>query len=292
MAAAALLGGAVLAAAAPAAQAQPMPGPNTINVPCSSAALIAAIHTANGLGPSTLRLQPHCTYNITTPATASDGLPVITGDITLAGRTGTQIRRSPAAVLSYRIVEVAGGGRLTARDVTITNGRTAAAGGAILNSGRLTLDQVRLTGNRAGNGGALGNNAGATATADYTEVTGNTTTSVGGGGVINSGTLTLLNSLLSGNTAPVNGGGVNTQPSGVTHLSRTTITRNTSGSLGGGVANLGTTTMFHTLVQFNRGSAGGGVATGNSHVTLVNSFVTDNTPDNCSPLNTISGCVN
>ena len=41
----------------------------------------------------------------------------------------------------------------------------------------------------------------------------------------------------------------------------------------------------------NTGSAGGGIATGNNNVTLLASVVTDNTPDNCNPVNTIPGCV-
>jgi hypothetical protein len=44
-------------------------------------------------------------------------------------------------------------------------------------------------------------------------------------------------------------------------------------------------------VRFNRGSAGGGITTGNTNVTLVRSTVTDNIPDNCNPLGTILGCV-
>ncbi len=41
----------------------------------------------------------------------------------------------------------------------------------------------------------------------------------------------------------------------------------------------------------NRGSAGGGIATGNANVFLQQSIVRNNIPDNCNPLNTIPGCV-
>lgn len=64
-----------------------------------------------------------------------------------------------------------------------------------------------------------------------------------------------------------------------------------SGGLGGGISSLGTTTISGSSIRFNRGSGGGGIATGNTNVTLQNSTVTSNTPDNCNPLGTIPGCV-
>jgi predicted outer membrane repeat protein len=120
----------------------------------------------------------------------------------------------------------------------------------------------------------------------------NTATGVGGGGAIDFGHLTLKQVTVSGNTAPVNGGGINTQPNGVTTLVRSDVTQNTSGSLGGGISNLGTTTLQGTTVKQNTGSAGGGIATANNNVTLKSSKVTNNAPGNCNPSNAIKGCVN
>jgi hypothetical protein len=62
--------------------------------------------------------------------------------------------------------------------------------------------------------------------------------------------------------------------------------------LGGGLSNLGTTKVTGTVIRLNKGSAGGGIATGNTQVTLRRTVVQDNIPDNCSPLNTIPGCDN
>jgi len=55
---------------------------------------------------------------------------------------------------------------------------------------------------------------------------------------------------------------------------------------------LGTTSLYGTLVQRNTGSGGGGIATGNNNVTLRVSIVSNNTPNDRNPLNTIPGCVN
>jgi hypothetical protein len=286
------LAGAALTAAAPAVQARAMTaGPGVANVPCSISALVTAINTANSGGPSTLVLAGNCTYGILIPATAADGLPLITGHVSLVGGTNTVIRRSPAALTSFRVLDVAAGGSLRVSNLSIRNGKTAGLGGGIQNAGTLWVSKVTFSGNSAGNGGALANSSGATATLDNATMAENTTTGVGGGGIINSGTLTLSESSLSDNHAPINGGGLNTQSSGVSHISQSQFVRNVSGGLGGAISNLGTTTIYGTSVRFNKGSAGGGIATGNTKVTVLKSTITNNTPDNCSPLNTIPGCV-
>ena len=290
--AAAVLAGAALAAAAPAVAAQAVTaGPGTVSVPCGINALVTAINAANSGGPSTLILSGNCTYGIKVPATAADGLPLITGHISLVSLGNTVIQRSPAALTAFRILDVAAGASLRLSNLSIRNGNTAGLGGGIQNAGTLWISKVTFFRNQAGNGGALSNAAGATATIDGATMFGNTATGVGGGGIINFGTLTLAESSLSDNHAPINGGGLNTQPSGISHLIQSQFTRNVSGGLGGGISNLGTTTLDRTSVRFNRGSAGGGIATGNANVTLVRSTVTDNTPDNCNPVGTIAGCV-
>jgi hypothetical protein len=101
------LAGAAVVATAPVAQAR------TIIVPCTTPALVNAINTANALGTATVRLPANCTYNITTPATATDGLPVITRNITIVGGPGTTIRRDPTVATIFRIFEVAAGARLS-----------------------------------------------------------------------------------------------------------------------------------------------------------------------------------
>jgi hypothetical protein len=285
----AALAGAALTAAAPAQATTALPG--VVNVPCTINALVSAINSANSGGPSTLLLAANCTYGILIPATATDGLPLITGHVSLVGGGNTVIRRSPAALTSFRVLDVAAAGSLRVSNLSIRNGKTAGLGGGVQNAGTLWVSKVTFSGNTAGNGGALANIAGATATLDDATMEENTTTGVGGGGIINSGTLTLSESSLSDNHAPINGGGLNTQGSGVSHIIQSQFVRNISGGLGGAISNLGTTTVSGSSIRFNRGSAGGGIATGNTNVTIQKSTITDNTPDNCNPLGTIPGCV-
>ncbi len=289
---AAALVGAAVTVAAPAAQAQVTAGGmGRVRVACSTDALVAAINAANGHGGATLVLPANCTYSLTSPAAAGDGLPLITASIGMLGGPSTVISRSTTAP-AFRLLDVAAGGMLRLSNISLQNGSTAGLGGGIQNAGTLQLNRVAFSGNTAGNGGGLANASTGTATVTGTLMDGNTTTGVGGGGIINSGTLTLIGSTLARNTAPINGGGLNTQASGVSRIIHSEFTRNVSGGLGGAISNLGTTSLAGAVVRMNRGSSGGGIATGNSNVTLVASVVTANTPDNCNPVNTIPGCVN
>jgi hypothetical protein len=284
-----VLAGGMLAMAFPAPSMAS--GPRVIRVPCSAPALAAAIVSANA-DSAVLRLAARCVYQITTPATAATALPAVTGNVTLVGGPGTTIRRDPVAPTLFRILDVAASGTLRVAGISITNGNIAGLGGGIQNAGTLVVLRSTLSGNRAGNGGGVANSAGGTATISRSRFSGNATTGVGGGAIINFATATIFGSVLAVNTAPINGGAVNTQPGGTTRLIQTTLDRNTSGGVGGGLSNLGTTNLERTLVHFNRGTAGGGIATSNTNVTLVRSVVRNNIPDNCSPLNTIAGCLN
>lgn len=286
-----VLAGVALGAAPPSAQA--MPGvPKVVRLSCSPNALVTAIQTANGIGAAKLLLSPNCVYNYTAATAPGDALPIITGNITLVGGRNTTIRRDPTAPTAFRVLEVASGATLHVQRISILDGSTAGLGGGILNAGTVFLDRTTLGGNRAGNGGAFANTQGAKATISLSHLNANSAAGVGGGGILNSGTLTMSKSVLAGNSAPVNGGGLNTQPSGVSHLIQSTVENNISGSLGGGISNLGTTTLDRVLVKQNKASAGGGIATANTNVTIRKSTIRNNIPDNCSPKNTIPGCVN
>jgi hypothetical protein len=141
--AAAALTGAALSAALPAARAQALvSGSQTLQVPRRTNALVTAINTANSRRSALVVLPRNCTYNITTPAIAADGLPAITGHITLAGGANTVIRHLTPTAL--RILDVAVGGTLSLNSISVLGGSTSGLGGGIQNAGSLTLDQARL----------------------------------------------------------------------------------------------------------------------------------------------------
>jgi hypothetical protein len=279
---AAAIAGIAAVAAPSAAMAAPS---SSVNLPCSVSALVTAINQANaGTGPTTIVLQRNCNYSVSVPAVAGTAFPTITGNVTLSGGTGTVLSRSAFTILSFRILDVAATGTLNVSGVTIRNGSSLLNGGGIRNAGVLSVSSSTLTDNTAANGGAVANSAGGTATITSSLLNENTTTGVGGGGIMNFGLLTVAKSNILTNTAPINGGGVNTQPGGVSNINQTSVNNNTSGGAGGGLSNLGTTNLTGSQVRRNTaGAPGGGIASGNTNVSIVNTIIRDNSPDDCSP---------
>jgi predicted outer membrane repeat protein len=129
--------------------------------------------------------------------------------------------------------------------------------------------------------------------------------SVDGGGIVNAGTLTLMNTTISGNEAQRFGGGILNV--GVLTIKNSAITGNTTVDQGGGIANLGgNLTIRNSIIEANhtvefgggvysagvllvqnstiadnKAGAGGGIyATG--QVTLTHVTFENNTPTDCT----------
>ena len=263
-----------------------------VRVPCDATALAGAIADANAAGAGVVRLPSKCIVAVTTPATADEAFPTITGDVTIVGKKATVIARDPS-VAAFRLFTVGAGGTLRLKKLALKQGTTTGLGGAVLvnGDGTLAVERVTFSDNTAGNGGAVAVAAQAIATFKRTAFVLNGSTGVGGGGILNSGNVTVVRSSFANNSGPVNGGAINTQGSGETTIEKCALAHNRSGGLGGGLSNLGTLTVRRTTLHSNAGSSGGAIATGNANVTLDHVRIEENLPDNCSPLNTIDGCV-
>ena len=180
-------------------------------VGCSENALVAAVTAANAAGGDHLLLTPFCTYTLTsahgTGVNGPSGLPVITTPLTISG-LGTDIVRAPGAP-AFRIAEVDGPGsyplttgQLNLEAVTLRGGDapTGDVGGGIANfGGTVSLRASTLRDNTADTGGGLYNSAG-TSTLTGSVVVGNTAAVSGGGIDENSGSVTLLATLVQSNT--------------------------------------------------------------------------------------------
>ena len=259
-------------------------------VACGSAALAGAITAANAV-PATLRLAPFCTYLLTA------ALPQITGNVTLVGGPSTAIKRAPSTP-SIRILDVAAGGTLRVVRVFILNGSTTAAEGAgIRNAGDLVLNHTTLSGNTTvGQNGAGISNTGR-ALVIRSLFAGNATSGpVGnrdGGGIYNNGSLTLIGSRLSGNIAVRNGGALFTTAGHTSRVIQSTLSANTAANLGGAIYNEGTTSLRQTLVAFNQAigtTTAGGITNAAGTVTLQQSVVRKNSPNNCEPPKSVPAC--
>ncbi len=173
--------------------------------------------------------------------------------------------------------------------MTITGGNVSSsdAGGGILFFSHLTLTNVHVTGNTAGNGGGV-----SLAFADgvFTNCTFSNNTSTGasgggsGGGIFNSGSLTVTNSTISGNTSAGFGGGIRSAANTVMTVTNSTISGNTANGVftGGGIDNSGRLIVTNSTIRDNRATSGigngGGILsdTNNNTNTIINSTITNN----------------
>ncbi|MEM8603631.1 MAG: CHAT domain-containing protein, partial [Cyanobacteria bacterium P01_H01_bin.121] len=176
-----------------------------------------------------------------------------------------------------RIFNVSGGAGGTITGVTLTNARSAGAGGSILNSGNLTIRDSVITDSRAANanGGAIANNGSLTITGSTIRNNGIAAGNYNGGGIANSGSLSIADSTIASNTATSMGGGIfNT---GTATIRNSTISGN-GAPTGGGIASNGQVSLRNTTIAADTASTGGGFAQGNvptATLNLANSIIAD-----------------
>jgi hypothetical protein len=205
-------------------------------VACDPNALIAAITLANGAGSGTLELARNCHY-VLTVSQDGNGLPVITGRLKIDGNNAT-IERAAAVLADFRLLTVAAGGELIAKDLNLVGGRDSTVDG----------------------GGALLVQLGAFATIVDSTFRTNLTTGASGGAIANYGVLELKHSVLSDNTAPGGSGGAIVSV-GVLRITGSELTRNIA--FGGGGAVFSEDSLFElteSKVTENQAVTGGGIA--------------------------------
>ncbi|MBK8022877.1 MAG: hypothetical protein IPK19_15960 [Chloroflexi bacterium] len=167
--------------------------------------LIEAINCANASATPDVINLTNSTYTLTTT-----GLPTITsgaGALTINGNGATIARSSAGGTPNFRILLVNSGATLTLNNVTLTNGSAPGGnGGAINNSGTLTVINSIFRANAAISGGGIFQNSGTLRVINSIFV-GNSAM-VGGSIVVNGGTVTVTNSTFSANTATSFGAGL------------------------------------------------------------------------------------
>jgi hypothetical protein len=96
-----------------------------------------------------------------------------------------------------------------------------------------------------------------------------------GGGILNGGTLTVINSTISGNRARNDGGGIDIDGGTVT-ITNSTISGNSASGSGGGIWNGSTLTITNSTISENSASGSGGGIWNNSTLTITNSTISGN----------------
>jgi CSLREA domain-containing protein len=166
--------------------------------------------------------------------------------------------------------------------------------------GNLTLDGLTVTNgfaNDASGGGAVDGsgiyNFRGTLSLINSVVSGNgnTTRNHGGGIYNNGGTLSLTNSTVSGNTVGNNGGGIYGE-GGTTTLTNSTVSGN-GGNFGGGIINSGgTLSLTNSTVSGNSAFTGGGIRNDFGPLNLTSVTIAFNTASNVGGVSNNGGTAN
>jgi hypothetical protein len=265
---------------------------------------IVAIHVTNGNddGPGSLRAairdaDPSTRIDFTFTglvSLTSDEL-LVDKDLTIVGPGSAMltISRGLNSSATFRILEVSADANVDISGVTLSDGHpTDAPGGAILNNGVLILEGVRIANNSPYTNGFLipsivdaggcDNSDGAEMTLTNCSVDGNGCNG-SGGGILNSGTLTVTNSTISGNTAGYGGGIYST---GTLTMTNSTITGNATittgphgfqGGYGGGLIADGSTVLVSDTISANQAIWSGGGIDGGPSLNMTNCIVAANT---------------
>src|SRR5665213_2237326 len=190
----------------------------------------------------------------------------LAGGVTASAQVVTNSADSGPGTLRSAITNAASGAVITF-DPNLS-GSTITLSNTLRINMNLTIDASALPGGLQinGNGSVQIFNVASNITVLLNSLTitnGNAATGGFGGGIFNSGTLTLTNCILSGNSAPFDGGGI--WSDGTLTLNQCTLSGNflTTFGFGGGIFNSGTLTLNQCTLSGNsatgtRGYAGGG----------------------------------
>ena len=180
--------------------------------------------------------------------TLTERLPAITSKITIRGNGYTI-----SGDKKFRIFQV-DGGELTIDDVTLTNGRTAGDGGAILaqNGGRAIVENTIFIRNHGQYGGAIATNYGDSGlTINNSDFINNQAQWSGGAIAMRGGAITITNSSFFKNKALIEGGAIKALSYGELNITNSTFIGNQS-KRGGAVFASGTiTTLTHVTLLNN-----------------------------------------
>ena len=210
------------------------------------------------------------------PGTFHEGGLTVNRDLTIDGDAAGASTIDASGGAAQRVFTIPAGRTVNIDHLRLTGGR-ADLGGAVFNSGTLTLDHVAVVGNAASAwGGGVMNEVSGDLTISDSSLSGNTAT-VAGGAAANEGTTEILRSAITGNASGVWAGGFEAV-SGVLSVTDSVISDNTANSGGGMEAHAGTVVITGSTISGNTASGKGGGIFGHAGgtITITNSTIADN----------------
>ncbi len=221
----------------------------------------AATHAdcAAGAGADTISLPNDAVLLFSVVDNSTDGnngLPSITGALTILGNNAALVRNTGGAIPEFRFFHVAQGAELTLIELNLRQGavdptgtnQLILGGGAILNRGTVAIEDSNISFNRAGYGGAI-YHAAITGTLSLVDTTFTSNfASFFGGAIYNEGSATIQGGQLRLNQATAGGGAI-LHTSSVLTITNATLRDNTTDGVGAGVAAYATLTDSQVLIQ-------------------------------------------
>jgi hypothetical protein len=209
----------------------------------------------------------------------ADAQFIVEGVLNAVGTETDSIRFIKGAAVQWGGLRISGGNVNTFAYTRISDANAGAAvngGGIYVSGGQLLMDNSVLSGNIAGDGGALYNVA--TTTLTNCTIAGNTASSDGGGIQNNYNDLTLTDCVIKGNNAGDWGAGLRNH-TGTATLTRCIIAGNSTVTYGGGFYNNdGSVTLENCTLYGNSAAlSGGALGQHNATSTFKNSILWNNT---------------
>lgn len=249
--------------------------------------LRAAIEEANATTMADTINVPPGTYALTVASTggpnfAQSGVLFLNGEVQILGGDAASTIVDGGG--KSRVFETEKDSTISLMGLTVQNGLADGANGAgILNRGHLKLADLVIKGNRAkgdplnasGGGAGIANADTGTATLLNVRVEGNTADGRGGG-IANAGELQIMNSTISGNASLTDdGGGIVNE--GVLSLLLSDVSTNRAKS-GAGIDNIkGSVKLTDSTLAENAASSDGGAVFNSGTITAVNTTISGNT---------------
>jgi len=248
------------------------PGDGTCATSTSVCTLRAAVMEANALSGDDIITLPPGTYTLSIPGSLGSNTDVsgnldVTDNLTINGSGATNtIVDGNGSIVHDSVLQIEPNTSLNISGVTIRGGLRV-EGGGIVNLGYLTLTDSVVRNNSA--------------TVSY------------GGGIFNHslGTVIMIGSTVSNNTAPYGGGIGNL---GSLSATNSTIQNNSSASFGGGIVNFdgGELFIFSTGISNNSAMHGGAIFSQFSMATLNDATINNNLASNAGGIFNINGTLN
>jgi len=233
-----------------------------------------------GSGDDTIIL-PAGVYTLTIPGDDEDANA--TGDLDILDNLTLDGAGASTTIMDGgrldRVLDIDAGVNVELNDVTITGGKCSGDGGGIYNDqGALALISTTVYSNVSSGfsgGGGIYNDQGAVTLSD--SIVSSNDGNVEGGGIYNDeGALTLTNSTVRDNYAMNNGG---IMSCGTVWVVSSTVSGNTAIGRSGGIYSYGVMTLTSSAISGNIGSDGGGILVLGGSATLSDTIVSDNQAD-------------